>query len=426
MKKLLALLLALVMMFSLAACGEQFDEDEIAEFEENERLVKEYKQLIKLLENEEYEQAMYYVEGLYNDYMNSQIEQGVIEDPELVEKYENLMRYIENLATGYADEPWYFSFSYHDENGEYIYIDGNAALAELYKQLEALGGFRDSADYLDNFQKIEGVRLESHESTTDHLGSTSDFYRKEEYRYNPDGTLSYSYNDNNILTYVYTSSATLYYFYENGKLTSIKLGSIDSPSALITPTYNAAGQIECYHLVNSSGDEYDILCTYDAAGRLIEKRRDYVNRDDDYAKSVTTYLVTYTYNAQGTLTQELRQYINSYDYVEDTKYNVDYTRVESQTSIDYILEGGKPVAKTETYTDFDREYDSETDTYNQVIYRTYTHESVLTCDEEGRIIQEETTYGKTYDAEGKEVDKPSHVSSVRTYTYGDYWFYSVG
>lgn len=424
MKKILALVLALVLCLGLAACSVSYGDGEGNLISaEQLSLYQKYDYLISCLENQDYISAAGYIEGLYYEYMATAptAPTEATEDPALVSRYEDAMYYLENLENNYLDDPQNFYCWDSEDN----YIEGAAALNWLYNELVDLGDFRDSADYIGNFSSVDDVLLSYSYTSVDHMGneSTSSYNT---HWYDADGKLVKLYGIPQELEYIYTTSydSYMYEYDANGRVSALKLGSTDRVYALFTPTYDANGLLTSYHVMTSDGTEFDLFYTYDSQGRLLSACKEDVSTYDSYTYT-NSKKVIFTYNAQGQLTEKRYEYRDIYDYVDESRQ--DSNKLSEQRIFSYHFNGSTLTGMTETYQRIgynsnylgDGQYE-----YTPYISSTYTHEHTYTCDSQNRILEDVTVYGNYFDGDGNQTDKWNYVSSTRTYNYGNYWFYT--
>ena len=158
MKKTIALVLALVLCLSLAACGQQ----------------ERYPEIADLLDAEDYEGAVTEIYKLYREKNPTEPIETTEPKPTVDRNVENKYRGIVNTANNWNDRvanndryQW-FSASYNeymiDENGNststYISFSGGEAFAWVYNTALELGDFEKAAEIASRFTLLENKLLE--------------------------------------------------------------------------------------------------------------------------------------------------------------------------------------------------------------------------------------------------------------------------
>lgn len=234
--------------------------------------------------------------------------------------------------------------------------------------------------------------------TIDNMGNVNSG-DDERCEYNEQGQMTLYYNSNQFSRW-YGSSHNAYYTYdESGRVSGINLGYTDTVYVRINPTYDANGNKISEHVVKNDA-EFDIIYTYDDQNRLIGARRPNIiyNDPDKYY-----YTWTYTYDAIGNLTGE-------------TCAEIHDGRLDEEFIYSYTYDGaGNLIAETETYNYY---------SYDGSLNRTSTHTAECICDDQGRMIQKNWTYGNTVYTSGTE-EKPSKASAVYNYIYGNVYFFDA-
>lgn len=290
------------------------------------------------------------------------------------------------------------------ENGDiYVnkkWIDDSEALGYIYGLLTKIADYSEASAMLDRFTVVEDVFLKSTYESTDNMGNVSSNNTDEVQEYNEQGQVAY-YSGYTKLNRLYGNSYGAYYAYdESGRVSGINLGYTDRTYVQITPTYDANGNKISEHVVKNDG-EFDITYTYDDQNRLIGVRRpntSYTDPDNYY------YTWTYTYDDAGNLLQEV------YAYMDNGNLRNEYINSYTYDAAGVLTQ------ETETYNFYSYSHNT--------LYETHTYTADCVCDDQGRVIQKNWTYGNTVYSDGRE-EKAAKASSVYTYTYGDVYFFDA-
>jgi len=374
MKKFLAFTLAMVMALSLCACT----------------FTTEYGDIVECLDNKDYQGAIVLIMQMAQEESGEgDTPDGITLDEAAQEaerekknKYDNLKRILEDFITNnYSPSIW-------DEENQ-VSLSGNDAWEYLYNGFVAMGDYEDCAQIVENFTILEDVYLGHSSVEVDNMENVSDETNSLRYYYNADGTISkvsgYTYNQ---LSRLYGNSGTVNIEYAaDGNIAKVKLTSGDDVSAIITPTYDANGNIVSKLIKNNDG-EFAVTRTYDEKGNLVSRVR---TGSNDYF-----YRFDYTYDEKGVLVKET--------YTTGTeKHN------SIILSTEYAYDAsGKCTGKTVTDTDWGTAIDQYTYTY----------------DNQGRLLTEEVVYGK-HVFENSDDQLPDVASETITHKYGKYFVYNA-
>lgn len=393
MKKIIAFLLAALMCLSLCACaGEEASsrkKDRDKDKGEEKNSYEEYEELLKYLEAENYEAALYYVQELYDE------QQANLPDvpADAEEQYQHVLWALE---------------CYEDGSGVWIEeldksLGGSELIAYEYERLMELGDYKDCKELLDRITIVKDLHLSTVCTDVDNLGNESQYGSVR--IYNEQGQLVTLQNpmnhEDDEHIYGYDFWGHRYYSYDaSGVLSTIECGYIYDNSkdinAVIRYNYDDAGRLVKLESDTASGESYLTEYTYDEQGRVTK-----ITCTGGYY----SYATEYTYNENGCLVKEVRE-----EY-----YSSDMDLV-NRTTFEYTLD------ENGVATQFAELHERSYSTYSKSFYNTQTNVHDLTVDSQGRVVSDSVTYGKIIDRDGKET-KPDYVSGVYTYTYGDYYFY---
>ena len=393
MKKTIAFLLAFLLCLNLVACGGDApvkSDDDGEEENEYEALVEKYDELLEYMEAGDYEAAMDYVGALYDEQQANIPD--VPQDADTI--YENTLYALERYQSG--------SGYYVEELEEAL--DGNDLLAYIYDQFFQLGDYKDSEEYLARFTVLPDMPLSVDYVSTDNLGNEGSTATST-YRYDRNGNLQYYFyrmNNDQLttqLTLGYRHRDLHYVYDDQGNLSKLEFGYFYTDSsdlqAVVTFTWEGGKPVSS-HTQLDTGGTYDTTYVFDEAGRISEITLD----DSPY----NTYVTTYTYDDNGNLTQKVTIRYYSSGSLAD-RHTWTYT----------LDDNGHPVRMTYLY---EYSYDSGRD----VFYHTQEDVHEYTCDSQGRILTDTVTYGQIHYSNG-DVTNPVSVSTIYTYTYGDYYFF---
>ena len=392
MKKIIAFLLAVLMLLSLCACeseSESSRKKDRDDKDDSSEKYEEYEELLEYLEAENYEAALYYVQKLYDE------QQANLPDvpADAEEQYQQVLWALE---------------CYADDSGVWVEeldksLSGTELAEYIYGQLTALGDYKDCKELLERFVVVKDVHLRTLRTRVDNLGN-EDQYDSERI-YNAQGQLTVLKDpfDQENQIHIWGNNLWGNYFYTydaNGALSSMECGYVYSESkdisAKIRYTYDDAGRVCAAETDTAGGETYQAEYTYDEQGNLTK-----ITCNAGYY----VYVTEYTYNEAGKLIREVRENC----YASNMELN-------DRTTLEYTLDGNGVATQ---YTELiERSYS----TYYKTFYNTCTNVHTLTVDGQGRVVSDSVTYGMIIDKEGKET-KPDSVSAVYTYTYGDYYIY---
>lgn len=307
------------------------------------------------------------------------------------------------------------SFSIWDDTAERN-LEGSEALQFCYEKLlgmEAVDkwlGTEYDYDHLpprqqliDSFATVDNVLLYNHETEVDNMGNERTSSGSSWY-YDESGRVVYMY-ENSWEEYEqeYGISGWFVYEYdENGivsRITVYGYSGSDSVSGIITPVYDENG-VHTSDIVKTNEGEIEHLYAYDDAGRLISKRYG-VEGSDGYA-------FTYTYDENGLLINELCEERNEYGTDDEWTWDSWETK--------YIYdENGTLIEMTFT--------DSHYWTKGKLSW--YTTDTIQCFyDDQGRLVKTVTTPGSTIDDDGEVMNTPNYASITTEYVYGTYYIYT--
>lgn len=418
MKKLLCMILALIMVLSLCACGQEKpnnDNNQNAQGNVNDSQGNS--------ENEEYD---------YSNEPPAEIWEKINRCDEIAAE---LKYYVENG-----------SIQYNVDNDIFNAVTGQAALQLYYEELQELVAIEDwyhcewsngfdfisqhtcPQDMLDGFSMLENVLLNLDCNLVGYTGDVEPYKNAFVFSYNANGSIAkVDWNHDLIdgfyprdpVQYAFHSIATgdwygaEYIYNENGVLTQVNIsGYVDNDGdyyhngeikthTLIALEYDAAGKLISATATDYNGEKYVFEYTYDNQNRVSEIRRNKTNVD----KSVTTQLYSCAYDDSGKLVS-----------LEHTEYQTktDGTVIDTlasfcnhiRDSITYSYDAaGKLTASNYKWTTSK----NENEHYNREFFYDY--------DEEGRIL-------KATQGEGKLVSSTEYAKAEFQYTYGNCYTYA--
>lgn len=421
MKKLIALLLALITALSLAACSSENPYDA-------------YEDIFELLDDGEYDKAIALIEEMKDPEDGEKDSQGESSDspdndssgdngPVNSEEPDADTKALLDLYNSIA----YALSTYDPDSTFYIYtanvgsLYGQNALKYCYEALQELEcldewlakGYADEnvnpdrLALLTGFSRVQDVLLTATVTTEDQMGNV-DTKGANVWRYDAEGRPT-----------VYTPDAfapygELYDLYgyrgydyalsydEQGRVASVKIiwPVTDELYCVVTPTYDANGRKTTESLKTNSGT-VTYTYSYDNQGRLI---RIHIPVSD------TTYrTLTYTYDAAGDLQKKIWTEYTSSD------------RMYASTTTEYTWKAGTCSA-TVTTTHWNAtsqdggsySYSVESEAIDTV---TYEYEN-------GRVVREITEFGATVYTDGRAALQPGVISKTLEFVYSDYYIYS--
>lgn len=397
MKKTIALVLALVLCLSLAACGQQ----------------ERYPEIADLLDAGDYEGAVMEIYKLYREKNPTEPIETTEPKPTVDRNVESKYRGIVNAANNWNERianndryQWFSAYYYEyetDEDGAissyHIGFDGTEALAWVYNTALELGDFEKAAEIASRFTLLENKLLELKFTHTDALGNLVEDSAIR-YEYNEDGTVSYQSSDSYMPAGMYRTNGTPEEtLNDKGQVITITYKSGDGKvNNIINYTYNEDGTVATEEYKSANGDMYNIAYTYDENGKKIQATGVPYN---EYGGE-QTMTVTYFYDEAGRLVKEsgvednpsgsrwYNEKVKEYSYdaagnmILMRTYRLNYDRGE----IDWVYEVKR----------WDYQYDSNNQ-MTQVTYSylgTYTAEGEYSSGGNGYVITGTPTYGIFY------------------------------
>ena len=300
MKKTIALVLALVLCLSLAACGQQ----------------ERYPEIADLLDAGDYEGAVMEIYKLYREKNPTEPIETTEPKPTVDRNVESKYRGIVNAANNWNERianndryQWFSAYYYEyetDEDGAissyHIGFDGTEALAWVYNTALELGDFEKAAEIASRFTLLENKLLELKFTHTDALGNlVEDSVIR--YEYNEDGTVSYQSSDYYAPKGMYETNGTPEEtLNEKGQVITVTYKNSEGKiNNIVNFTYNVDGSVATEEYKDSNGDTCFITYTYDETGKKIQ-----ATGVPYYTHvSAETMTVTYHYDDAGHLVQEV-------------------------------------------------------------------------------------------------------------------------
>ena len=391
MKKLIALLLALVMCLSLCACGADAEKIE---------LYDKYDKLIDYMEDEKYDKAYEYIVKKAMKAEGSGSEEGGLEG-DLAEKeqarqneYDRLMREIENLEDSLAND-YTYSMSYQVEGSdEWTWIEGSEAYLRLRDDLLAMDGYKDTKELAERFTVLEDMMIGTIVTWTDALGNNNEEKNLLPYAYDKEGNIIKGVVPEEFQSFTSTWDRYNYEYDADGMLVSLKLMYDDTINAVIDITYNADGTVAGYEYKSAGGYTRSATYIYEG-GRLVQQ-----TYTDGYGDQ---YVINYTYNEAGQLIMTQEEEVRDYTwrYVDTVAYT-------------YDADGNIATKRV-----------SEFYYYNNVVEgENYVHEWTYTYDDNGRIATALDTHLGNFNELGEQTDNNLEFPKTHTYNYGQYCVYT--
>jgi YD repeat-containing protein len=281
-----------------------------------------------------------------------------------------------------------FSSSYLEENS--VSFSGNAAWKKLYELFTYLGDYKDSAQHAARFTILREKNAGAILTKVDNMGNTSTDKSYESYTYNVLDQVTFDYSRKAHVLFGCYQYSGLYFFYDDtGRISKVQVGTGNSISSVVTPSYDAAGRmVSANYKTNSYTHEFSY--TYDAAGRLIENTV-WANGD--------RYQYTYTYDTAGRVTQM----VCWYGYSVPDYNNYRYTTTYSYDAAGFLV---KEELVKESYS-------SWSDTFSLSGTETW----VYTNDAQGRPV---SAVYENLDRNGTS----TYTSQTIEYVYTDLYFYN--
>lgn len=406
MKKTLALVLALTLCLSLAACGQQ----------------ERYPEIADLLDAGDYEGAVKEIYELYqaansNNPDNSDDPDDPTEptvDRDTKSQYQGIVNAANNWNNRIANGDRYEWFSAYywvyetDENGntnsDSVNFQGIEALEWVYNTALELGDFEKSAQIASRFTLLENKLLTLKYTHTDALGNLVEDSELC-YEYAADGSLSYQSTDYIAPKGMYETSGTPEETLNDaGQVTTITYKSSDGKvNSIITFTYNEDGTVATEEYKDSDGDTCLITYTYDENGRKVQATgvpyQTHVGTD--------TMTVTYHYDDAGRLVHEagVRDEDSESTWVYEKHREYAYDDAGNLTSVSHYSMSywrGEPQYKNSQKL-WEYQYDSN-----------------------GQLTQSTYSYLGDYDYENDTTNGGNDYVVIGTPTYGTFYVYTPG
>lgn len=439
-KKWIAIAVMCVIMLNLCACGGKID----AETQKKLELYDKYEDYIQLLEQENFNELLEQITAHYNAQQGSSgqpYEEGIETEPpqEPTEAHgptDEEQAVLDAYAQIYSGLEKDYLPQWHDEEAD-IYYNGEAArtfwYAKYYSELQSLDlsvidkwlnteylSPEVNWDYekvLSGFTILEDVPLFQYINTVDRMGNKKqDIYariyeengliRCEDY-FTSGGKFEMIPSDPMNLFDAGTEHAEYTYDTDGRPVQVRHLSNSGDVAYLVDIFYDDAGN-KIKETVQCNSGEADICYTYDEQNRLIKLTyQDSINIYDNYHK----HEITYTYDDRGNLLR-----------ADNTdKY---YDRIVAYESDVYTYDdSGKLVSGIHTRQDL---WNSVLDTQSEDHY-------TFRCDDQGRIVYAEVTYGDTLYVAGSPNGQAGEVkynaiymTGTYDFVYGDYCVYLSG
>ena len=411
MKKLLCMILALIMVLGLCACGQESstnnggNNNNESTSEPTEDPIQETTLPLEPTEDEktilrEYVRAMC---SLNEHCTNSQAEPYSIGYLDRIQ-----MAYTELLALDldtvrlFADTEW-AQWAYNKEDKP--------------------SSFNHPADWdcdavLSRFTKVEDVKLTYTQTQTDHLGNITGPSEKAAWHYNTDGTFRSIDNESDAIRISLEPQKTggSFYQYKNdnireydasGRLSKISFYSYDSVNMVCTFTYDAEGKLT-QQTAKTNSTQRVYTYSYDANGHLVK-----IDWPTSANNAYNTEEILYTYDASGNLVKE-----------EYTKYEGGANtpvHIAQRYSMEYVYDSSNKLVSG-TYTHQEWRYNKNQGNYiNEQTQDQYAFE----LDAQGRLVKEIVTPGDTIWVQTNKVASAAKYSQIVYETvYGDYYVYT--
>lgn len=342
MKRFITMLLAMAICLSLAACG---------------GVAPEHKEILSLLENERYDEAIYKIEELRDAPETNEDGETVTEALDEYQK-ENLYSTATNFLDNYSPLNSSSSERYFYDNriGENITCkSAEECFAFIEEILTQLGDYENSKAYLDRIYTVENVLLSTKTTYKDAFDAEHD-----------DGSLRYSYYENgklqglsssyNLYTYISNLGAPPVYEYdENGNVAKITFASGDTVYAVMTYTYEN-GKIKTESCKKNDGKSFEITYVYDANGNLSEMQNVPNDQSIGFEDTIT---VKFTYDDAGNLIKESVEGSNNRFQYITYKYENGKLVYKEMVKGDRTEYGASHTVHVPEYTAWEYTYDSE-------------------------------------------------------------------
>lgn len=439
MKKLLSLLLALVMMMSLCACGETDDYDDD---EDRDEIVEE--------DDDKKDDGKFPFWGDKDDEDQDDTGDGDVEVPPInlpepsvpveptSEEWEEIYDYSQIVSTlnNYVE---YQTIMYDpvDFGLEGDIVFDAEALSAYYAMLQDLDGVDKWAgteyandetvnwnrqEVLDSFTVLKDVKLKYTQTEVDNLGNNKGTIQRSRWHYYENGQIKQVTSEEDTVRIHIGTGHTNRVNYASGdreydaegRLAKITLYSGTDIVEVCTFTYDEEGKL-IKQVVQDNTSQWEINdFTYDENGRLVKYTLPF-----GYSDQIVE--MAYTYNEDGTLASEQK---NTYvtndngDKFIKIRYSMEYT---------YDAEGklASGTYKEQTYGEKFSLMSGTTATY---LWHQKVDQYAYTYDADGRIVTETATMGSTEYFNDDGTPNGSTPSSVATTTYetvyGDYCIYN--
>ncbi len=411
MKKILALVLALILCLSLAACGQQ----------------ERYPQIADLLDAGDYEGAVMEIYKLYQnanaDNSNNSNNSDDSEDSDdpteptvdrnTRSKYQGIVNAANNWNNHITDNNRYQWFSAYywiyetDENGntnsESVNFQGIEALEWVYNTALELGDFEQAAEIASRFTLLENKMLKLEYTHTDALGNLVED-NTVNYEYDADGNVSYeSYHNYKPAGMFYTSGTPEETLNDAGQVVTVTYKSGDGKvNNIINYTYNADGTVATEDYKDSDGDTYLVTYTYDETGKKTQATGVPYNTSGEQ-----TMTVTYAYDGAGRLIKE-----------SGLQDNPSSSRWYNEKVKEYTYDAAGNMTLMRTYT---LNYDQGE------LYRVYSVKRWdYQYDSNNQLTQVSYSELGDFNSAGENTSSGSDYVIIGTPTYGTFYVYTPG
>lgn len=407
MKKLLAILLCIVMMLSMVACGGNQDNNETPNTTQNS--------------------------NQNNSTGNGEttIVQPTAEEWEAMDKYNAILKALKDYEE-YGNISIEYSYFGIESDNESVY--GNDALAFCYEQLTKLeavdkwvgSDYMSAAlnrqDVLDSFVIIENVLLSEEKAYQDILGN-SDSGWTNFWTYNTDGTVfstaatdcfdpsdAHPWKNRCLLEQVISNPGGLntgypfYVYNANGQIEKIEYAysAGDTINAVRKFTYSG-DLISSEQIISADGTEQSVSYTYDSNNQVTE-----ITTIWGLARNRLKYTFTYEYNDQGQIICE-KVIVEQEDYYNENTYG--FYR-EAVTNYTYDSNGNLSSGVCACTEKWNNGKATATDRW------TYS------CDDQGRIVSVDMTCGDLITESGEVAWKVDYPTCNFKFAYGNYYIYN--
>lgn len=418
MKKLLAVLLCIAMMLSLAACGGDEGKDETPDMGENNVQIGDTNN-----ENNETDPTQ----------ETTLPAQPTAEDWEAIDRYRYLLEKLEGYEKNQDISLTYEKIGIESEKHSVSGVEALGICYDLISKLDAVDKWIGT-DYIDEkydrqtvlgrFVVVEDVLLTEKHTREDHLGNTENG-REREWVYNADGTLRsspVSYISDNDVERPWENRSLVeqigsnpccvpfrggfYVYDENGRIEKIEYKYSEDGEIYAVGKFTYNGDLITQgSVINTDGQEDTVSYTYNSDNQLTE-----MTAIHGKARYRMKYVFSYEYTDQGQVAKETVE-ISQEDYYNENSYEFFSRFVITYT---YDANGFRSAA-TSKYT---RNWNRGT--------ATATDEFTYTCDDQGRVVSVKIDCGDTVQDDTGEVvwteDQPVYKAAI---TYGNYYIYNI-